>query len=60
MTLIAAHAGLLTPSRTLASLTLWPAFATYEQPYLMVGWSLSFELLFYLGAALVLKWPKAA
>jgi exopolysaccharide production protein ExoZ len=38
----------------LASLTLWPIYDRFTMPALGVGWSLSFELLFYLATALAL------
>ena len=38
-----------------SSLTLWPIYAGgYYVPVLKVGWTLSFELLFYLGMALAI------
>jgi exopolysaccharide production protein ExoZ len=40
------------------SVTLWPVFDQARLPFLVVGWTLCFELLFYLGAALVL-WRRA-
>jgi len=38
----------------LTSLTLWPVYDDYYFPYLTAGWSLSFEMLFYSAAAMVL------
>jgi exopolysaccharide production protein ExoZ len=36
------------PTRLAASLTLWPIWGgRYVMPFLLVGWTLSFELLFY-------------
>lgn len=41
------------PTFIASSLTLWPIYAGgYYVPVLKVGWTLSFELLFYLGMAL--------
>jgi exopolysaccharide production protein ExoZ len=40
------------------SLTLWPIYDGYYAPYLQVGWSLSFEMLFYVCMALTL-WRSA-
>lgn len=40
--------------RLLTSLTLWPYFGALNTPYLVVGWTLSYELLFYFAAMLVL------
>jgi exopolysaccharide production protein ExoZ len=38
--------------RTIASLTLWPVYGnSFVQPYLVVGWTLCFEMLFYLAFA---------
>ncbi|HEU4804272.1 MAG TPA: acyltransferase [Nitrobacter sp.] len=53
--LVAVYIGATTLPRTLTSVTLWPVFGgTYLQPYLVLGWTLSFEMLFYACAALVL------
>lgn len=52
--LVAAFIGALTIPRTLTSITLWPVFDGFLQPYLVLGWTLSFEMLFYLAATLVL------
>jgi len=42
--------------QTLASLTLWPIYqGKYYFPYLGVGWTLSFECLFYLAVAVALR-----
>jgi exopolysaccharide production protein ExoZ len=38
----------------LASLTLWPIYHRFTAPALAVGWSLSFELLFYSAIALAM------
>ena len=43
------------PTFIASSLTLWPIYAGgYYVPVLKVGWTLSFELLFYLGMALAI------
>ena len=43
------------PTAVLSSLTLWPVYAGgYYVPVLKVGWTLSFELLFYLGMTLAI------
>lgn len=53
--ILAAYIGAITLPRTLTSITLWPAFGgAYLQPYLVVGWTLSFEMLFYICAAMAL------
>jgi exopolysaccharide production protein ExoZ len=52
--LLAIWGGLTTPERTLSSLTLWPVYSTYAEPYLRVAWTLSFEMLFYTAAALAI------
>jgi exopolysaccharide production protein ExoZ len=39
------------------SVTLWPVIGDYRFPYLHQGWTLSFEMLFYLGAAVVIWRP---
>jgi exopolysaccharide production protein ExoZ len=44
-------------ARILTSFTLWPVWGEIARPVLYVGWSLSFEMLFYLAAALVLWSP---
>jgi exopolysaccharide production protein ExoZ len=38
-----------------ASVTLWPSYPNFTYPALPVGWTLSFEMLFYLSVALSLK-----
>lgn len=43
------------PGRLVTSLTLWPAFRLIHAPFLEVGWTLSFELLFYAAMWLVLR-----
>lgn len=53
--LLAWRIGALTIPRTLTSITLWPVFGSdLLQPYLVAGWTLSFEMLFYACTALVL------
>ena len=43
------------PTYVLSSLSLWPIYADgYYVPVLKVGWTLSFELLFYLGMTLAI------
>lgn len=39
---------------TLASLTLWPVYSRFTLPILPIGWTLSFEMLFYISTALAL------
>src|SRR5206468_9508838 len=44
-----------------SSLTLWPIYAGgYYVPVLKVGWTLSFELLFYCGMTLAIATRAAA
>lgn len=45
----------LTLSKWLASLTLWPIYGDFTVPALDLGWTLSFEVLFYLGTAIALR-----
>lgn len=45
-------------ARLLTSITLWPVFDGFHRSFLEVGWTLHFEMLFYIGAALVL-WRRA-
>jgi exopolysaccharide production protein ExoZ len=46
------------PTRGAASFTLWPIWGGhYVMPYLLVGWTLSFELLFY-TAVTVSLWSR--
>ena len=45
--------------RLLGSVTLWPVFGAFRRSYLAVSWTLSFEMLFYLAATLVL-WRRQA
>jgi len=48
------------PVRVLiSSLTLWPALDTYVPPALMPGWSLCFEMLFYVSVWSVIRGAKA-
>ena len=37
--------------RLTTSITLWPIFGTWQTPALRVGWTLSFEMLFYFAVA---------
>jgi peptidoglycan/LPS O-acetylase OafA/YrhL len=49
------------PTFILSSLTLWPIYpGGYLVPVLKVGWTLSFELLFYLGMTLAIATRAAA
>lgn len=42
------------------SITLWPVFGEqFVNPALGVGWTLSFEIVFYLGFAVALRWRPA-
>jgi exopolysaccharide production protein ExoZ len=52
--------GPLEPDRVIATLLFWPASdaTAASLPYLTVGWTLCFEMLFYLMAALVLAGPR--
>ena len=38
-----------------ATLTLWPVYSEFTKPALGVGWTLSFEMLFYLTVALAVR-----
>ena len=38
-----------------ASFTLWPSYPAFTFPALLVGWTLSFEMLFYLSMALAIR-----
>lgn len=40
--------------QTLTSITLWPAFGELRFPYLVAGWTLCFEMLFYACATIFL------
>jgi len=44
----------VTAPRLLASLTLWPVWGEYVLPVPPLGWTLSFEILFYSGLGLAL------
>jgi exopolysaccharide production protein ExoZ len=44
----------LDPVRIFASVTLWPIIGEFYTPYLAVGWTLCFEMLFYGGATLAI------
>jgi exopolysaccharide production protein ExoZ len=44
----------------LATLTLWPVYDKVTDPLLFVAWSLSYEMLFYVALALVLKGVRPA
>ena len=53
--ILASQIGATNLSRTLTSITLWPVFGKdFLQPYLVIGWTLSFEMLFYACVALTL------
>jgi exopolysaccharide production protein ExoZ len=43
----------------LSSVTLWPVVGEFRRSYLAVSWTLSFEMLFYLAATLIL-WRRRA
>lgn len=45
----------LTLTKGLASVTLWPIYGDFTVPALDLGWTLSFELLFYLATAIALQ-----
>jgi exopolysaccharide production protein ExoZ len=51
---VAAHLHLLSPAKLLSSLTLWPAYGSFVRPALPAGWSLCYEMLFYLATAMAL------
>jgi exopolysaccharide production protein ExoZ len=53
---IASMLGLLSLPKLVASVTLWPVFGDFYRPVLPAGWSLCFEMLFYLGTAAALAW----
>jgi len=46
--------GAFDPARLATSASLWPWFGAINLPYLVPGWTLMYELLFYAGACLVL------
>lgn len=45
--------------RLLSSVTLWPVVGEFRRSYLAVSWTLSFEMLFYIAATMVL-WRRHA
>jgi exopolysaccharide production protein ExoZ len=47
----------VTPDRLSATITLWPVYGDYVQPYLRPAWSLCYEMLFYaaMWAAMVTR-----
>ena len=45
----------LTPPIVLASVTLWPVYDQFTVPALGLGWTLSFEMLFYVAIALGMR-----
>jgi exopolysaccharide production protein ExoZ len=48
------------PDRWVATILFWPSFGeTLTQPFLPIGWSLCFEMLFYVAVALGLAIGKA-
>lgn len=47
------------PMNVLTMLTFWPAWGQMTPPVLSVGWTLCFEMLFYLGAAAVVADRRA-
>ncbi|WP_037499652.1 acyltransferase family protein [Sphingomonas jaspsi] len=47
-------------ARAFTSITLWPVMGDFTVPYLFVGWTLCFEMLFYVCASLVLVDRRAA
>jgi exopolysaccharide production protein ExoZ len=49
-----------TPQSIAATLTLWPVYDHITGPLLAAGWSLCFEVLFYVGMAAVLVWRRLA
>lgn len=57
--LLGAAAGELNLRSLIATLLLWPASDVMTAPLLFVGWSLCFEVLFYVCAALILWRPRA-
>lgn len=52
---VAIYAGLTTWQGTLASFTLWPVYGEIVRPYLKLAWTLTFEMLFYVAAAIALR-----
>src|SRR3546814_19129743 len=57
--IIGAFTSSLTLPRIAATLTLWPIYDEFTWPALNVGWTFSFELLFYAGMAIVMAYPRA-
>lgn len=55
---VAVYTGQLETGRTLTSLTLWPIYGEFAQPYLRPAWSLCFELLFYVSVTVALATGK--
>jgi exopolysaccharide production protein ExoZ len=47
-------AGGVTWQQTVSTITLWPVYGEFIQPYHRQAWSLCFEMLFYLGVAATL------
>jgi exopolysaccharide production protein ExoZ len=56
---IAAAAGHLAPARFATSILLWPIIDGFQRSYLVVGWTLCYEMLFYwaLAAAMWTRRP---
>lgn len=48
--------GWLSAPKLLSSITLWPVFGQFYRPSLPAGWSLCFEMAFYLAVAASLAW----
>jgi exopolysaccharide production protein ExoZ len=51
---VAYRIGFATNERTISSLTLWPIYGDYANPYLRVAWTLCFEMLFYVAATVAI------
>jgi exopolysaccharide production protein ExoZ len=51
---VAYRIGFATNERTISSLTLWPIYSGYANPYLRVAWTLCFEMLFYAAATIAI------
>jgi exopolysaccharide production protein ExoZ len=51
-------AGIFTLPMAITSATLWPIVGAPMLPVLKSGWTLSFEVLFYVATAATLAWPK--
>jgi exopolysaccharide production protein ExoZ len=58
--LLIAAEGPLDWRRLVASLLFWPALDGFSMPYLAVGWTLCFEMLFYASVWFVLRGARAA